>query len=182
MSVWVVPALNVGAATLLISAGVLKLATPDVLMLALDELSGERRLLLPRSLVRVASVFEIAIACLLLETQTRITAAYVVAVLGICFAALGIAGAAHHSTLPCGCLGRRGTTPLGIENVVLGTALVAVLPVNALVSDSLNDSVFSTVSISVVALATVLLGVWPHRASSATLARAIPLWSARSGG
>ena len=129
-----------------------------------------------RLLVRVAAVVEIAGAVLLLDTHTRIPAAYAVAFLGLCFVAFGIAGTLRHSTLPCGCLGGRGTTPLGVENVVLGTVFVADLPLNVLAATSpAVGTVFSTIAISVVALTTVSLSMWSHRDGAAILAKAMPL-------
>jgi hypothetical protein len=172
---WLVAALNAGAATLLINAGVLKIASPDPLKDALGELARGRILPVGRSLVRVAATAEIAAAFLLLEAHTRIPATYAVAFLGLCFVGLGIAGTMRHSTLPCGCLGGRGTTPLGVENVVLGMVLVADLPVNVLAASSPTvGAVFSTIAISIVALTTVSLGMWSHRAGAAIFARAVP--------
>jgi hypothetical protein len=180
---WLVVALNASVATLLINAGVLKIASPDPMKRALVELAGVRNLSMGRSLVRMAAVVEIAVAFLLLETHTRIPAVYAVAFLGVCFVALGIAGTVRHSTLPCGCLGGRGTTPLGVENIVLGMVLVADFPLNVVATSSLTlDGALSAITISVVALATVSLSVWSQRSGAAILVRAMPRWWIRSGG
>jgi uncharacterized membrane protein len=130
---WTLVVINALAASVLVTAGLAKMVSPDQLLRALRELLPGQRLLTVGA-VRLIAVVEIATGCALLASPTRTTAAVLAAALGTCFASLGVAGWLRQSRVSCGCLGGDGDAPLGSTSLVLGIALMAVLPVNDLVS------------------------------------------------
>lgn len=160
--VWVVLALDVVAASMLISAGLVKLVSPGQLAAALTELRRGARQEVGHATVRAAAGLEIVIGCGLLAPALRVTAAAGAAVAGLCFAALGVAGRLGRSTEPCGCAGGYGGRPLGLANVALGLTLIAVLPANLLVAPHVERSLgnHGTVGTAVLML---LLTVWTNR-------------------
>ncbi|HEX6470329.1 MAG TPA: MauE/DoxX family redox-associated membrane protein, partial [Streptosporangiaceae bacterium] len=81
--------------------------------------------------LRAAAAAEIVVAAALPVPSLRVPAAAAAALLGLSFMALGLLGAARHSEAPCGCFGSSGKRPLGWVNVLLGLAIVLVLPANA---------------------------------------------------
>jgi len=85
-------ALNVAAASMLISAGLVKLVSPGQLVAALNELRRGPRQAAGNAAVRVAAGLEIAVGCGLMAPALRVTAATGAAMVGLTFALLGIAG------------------------------------------------------------------------------------------
>jgi hypothetical protein len=135
---WALVVINALAASVLVTAGLAKMVSPDQLRRALQELLPGQRLLTVGA-IRLLAVVEIGAGCALLASPTRATAAVLVAALGTAFASLGVAGWLRQSRVSCGCLGGDGDRPLGSTSLLLGLALVAVLPVNGLMSLSAAD-------------------------------------------
>ena len=113
-----------GSAALLLSSGIAKAAAGRQLSQALVEL-------LPalgpaaRPLVRGLAVAETMTALSLLVPATRQIGAVCLAVLGVLFGAVGLAGRLRGSALPCGCFGTADSRPFGPRNVVAGLVLLA---------------------------------------------------------
>lgn len=156
---WWVLAVNAAAAALLVNSGVVKLVSPAPLRRALRELAPVAGGRVPDPVVRAAGVFEVLAAGGLLATGTRILAAVVIACLGVTFALLGAAGLARRSTTACGCFGQASERPLGATNIVVGLALVAVLPLNAMAAAGDPAQ-----AVLLAALGTLLLCLWLNQA------------------
>ena len=169
---WAVLALDVVAASVLISAGLVKLVSPGQLVDALNELRRGPRLKAGNATVRAAAGLEIAVGCGLMAPALRLTAATGAAVVGLCFASLGIAGRLSSSTRPCGCAGGYGGRPLGLANVALGLALIAVLPANVLVDLRPEQSAaFAERAVVGTAIMLLVLALWTNRALALRLIR-----------
>jgi hypothetical protein len=120
------PADAVGAlvAGVLLCAGATKVASPAGLGRALAGLApAVERHALP--LARLVASAEIAAAFLLSVPLTRRAGAAMGIVLGVAFAAAGIAGWIRGLGIGCGCFGRADGRPLGPANIAVGAALVA---------------------------------------------------------
>ncbi len=152
---------NAVGATLLVNAALLKLLAPEQLRRALAELVSERLRL--AGLVPVAGIVEFACGVSLLETHLRVWAAIIVAMVGMCFAVLGIAGKVRRSVAPCGCMGTQSDKPFGLQNVIIGTGLAALLLVNFQVRPLDYGDSYSVIAMSISALLLILMGVWSSR-------------------
>lgn len=169
---WVVLALDVVAAAMLISAGLVKLVSPGQLVAALNELPRGPRPIVGNAAVRLAAGLEIAVGCGLMAPGLRVAAGAGAAVVGLCFAGLGMAGWLGSSTQPCGCAGGYGGRPLGLANIVIGLALVAVLPVNLLGQLTPEQSAaFGERAAVGTAVLLLALAVWTNRELAVQLAR-----------
>ena len=112
---------------------------------------------------------EVIVGIALLLPLTRVPAAVVAALLGAGFAALGIAGRLRSSTLACGCLGQRSGRPLGIPNVAVGVALVAVMIANLALGAP--DNGYGSDALVLGALCTLTACLLVHRNLIAELTR-----------
>jgi Methylamine utilisation protein MauE len=159
-------AINGGAASLLIVAAMGKLASPEQPLLALRELLGQHRSVLTTGAVRTLGLVELTAAVGLVVTATSDVAAAVVAVLGGCFVALGIAGLLRRSTVSCGCFGRRTGRPLGLANVAGGAVLSSALLWNTLLRESADHE---RNALLVAAGGSLAACLWVHRGMIGTL-------------
>jgi hypothetical protein len=130
---------NAVAAAILVNAAAAKLVAPERLATALRQLApasiagwigldGEGT---GAGIARTAAGVEAAAAVGLLVPEVRVPAAALLALLGACFAALGLAGSVRGGTAPCGCFGVDSDRPLGAANVVGGLAMVGLAALNA---------------------------------------------------
>ncbi|HEX6681245.1 MAG TPA: MauE/DoxX family redox-associated membrane protein [Candidatus Limnocylindrales bacterium] len=158
MGEWTINVLVALAAATLLHAGIYKAVRPAELRQALRELAPDLAIGIGNSAVRFAAGLEILIAFLWLVPTGPHLAPTGAALLGLCFAALGVAGRVRASTAACGCLGFGTGKALGLTNVVFGACLVAV----ALLSFA--GSV--TPSPTVTALFLLLLCIFANRAAA----------------
>jgi hypothetical protein len=79
--------------------------------------------------VRLFAGVEVASGLALMVPAARTVGALAVAVLGVVFAAAGVAGRIRHSVVPCGCFGE-DSWPLGVRHVLLGAGLFGVAVLN----------------------------------------------------
>jgi Methylamine utilisation protein MauE len=107
--------------------------------------------------VRLAAAAEVAAAIVLLIPMPAVSAVGAAggALLGLSFAALGVAGMARGSQVPCGCLGHANGRALGGANVVIGLSIVAVM--------LLCLAVRPVISPVWVALFTLAIPLWSNR-------------------
>lgn len=154
---WVLAAGNALAAGVLINAGIAKMIAPGpVLRAAAEVLSAPLRA--DELFVRGFGAVELAVAAALLAWPARVSAAIATAMLGICFAAAGLAGILRGSSVPCGCFGGVSPKPLGWANIALGIALAAAWPVNVLAGQpagagySLRTALLSSIASAVLCL------------------------------
>jgi uncharacterized membrane protein len=166
-SAWIALTTDALAASVLVNAGLGKLVSPAALRGALHELAPAAPPLTDGA-VRVLAVVEVAAGSGLLAPATRIAAGLVVAALGLGFAVVGTAGWLRGSTMPCGCVGGRGDRPLGVTNVAVGLALVAVLPLS-LVAGVPPDA--SQLVLAATSLGSLLLCLWLNRRLAQSLLR-----------
>ena len=157
---WSVALAVVTCAAVLLVAGLAKVASPRQAGEALRELGVPPRLAGPVPL-RALAWCEAAVGVGLLPASTRPLAAAAAAVLGLGFAALGVAGKVLGSAAACGCIGRSSARPFGMVNVAYGAALAGVLPATRLVglpaATRLDGLAVAT------ALSVLLLSVWTNR-------------------
>jgi len=169
-----VAAINGAAATVLIDAGVLKLVAPGPLQRALDELlQGAADV--PQQVVRLMAVVEVTAAVLLLALPTRTLGLSIVALSGLAFVILGLAGRLRRSLLPCGCMGSRSGQPLGAANVVVGGLLVGVVLVNAWLARWGLAAGYSYLVMPTVAVLVIGMSIWHNRRNSPIVGRMVAL-------
>lgn len=162
-NVWGLASVNGVASSLAFVAGISKLAAPVQSLRALHELFRNRRLA-TTGLVRLYAAVEVAASIVLLLAAVRMIGAILIGVLGVCFASLGLVGAARKSRVSCGCLGHRSGRPLGAANVVAGFALMLVLPLNgSLEFRASSTENYSQAALLTAALASLALCLWIHR-------------------
>lgn len=150
---------NAVVAAVLVNSGVVKLVSPAPLRRALREVAPVAGGRVTDTAVRAAASLELLAAGGLLAAATRVPAAVVIAGLGASFALLGAIGLARGSTTACGCFGRSSNQPLGLTNILVGLALLAVLPLNGLAVDASEPAVV----VLLAALGTLLLCLWLNR-------------------
>jgi hypothetical protein len=149
-------------ASVLLDAGLAKLASPAALAEALGELLPGAPAA-PGAAVRALAAVELVAALGLLAIPTRPAAAAAVAGLGGVFAAAGLAGRLRGSRAPCGCMGG-GDRPLGAPNVVLGLALATAAALDLRVgAPALGAADYTAWSAALTSVASLLLCVWMHR-------------------
>jgi hypothetical protein len=153
---------NACATAVLVTAGMTKLVSPDQLRLALADVLGDLGRWVTKSRLKVFAVIEMIAGVSLSVPVIQLPGAWAVGVLGVCFAIAGVLGLLRRSTTACGCFGRSAGRPLGLVNVLVGAAFLAVLVVDhaATTSDAGPYFYGSAVGAS---LATVLLTLWAHR-------------------
>lgn len=125
-------AYNCVVASLLINAGLAKLASPGALLSALQELFAGASTI-QASTVRVLAGFEVLAGVGLVLFPAVIIPSLVVAALGLSFAVLGTFGWLTGSKVPCGCVAGNDDRPLGMTNIAVGLLLAGVLPLNLLI-------------------------------------------------
>jgi hypothetical protein len=151
---------NACATAVLVTAGMTKLVSPDQLRLALADVLGDLGRWVTKSRLKVFAVIEMIAGVSLSVPVIQLPGAWAVGVLGVCFAIAGVLGLLRRSTTACGCFGRSAGRPLGLVNVLVGAAFLAVLVVNHVATAS--DAGFSSSAVDA-SLATVLLTLWAHR-------------------
>lgn len=153
---------NAGATAFLITAGMTKLVSPEQLRLALADVLGDLGRWVTKSRLKGFAVTELIAGVSLSLPVTRLPGAWAVGVLGACFAIAGVLGRLRRSTTACGCFGQSAGRPLGLVNVLLGAAFLAVPVVNHAVTTSDAGEYFYSSAVGA-SLATVLLTLWAHR-------------------
>jgi len=153
---WAFVVVSSGAAALLVNSGVAKLVAPDPLRLAISDLVPALEGRLPRAVVRGFAAVELLIAAGLLTPVVRGAAGIALAVLGSCFAGVGVLGLLRHSSVPCGCLGGSARRPLGWVNIGLGAALALAGLLDATLADP-SSSVIDAVLVTSIAVVVVCL-------------------------
>jgi methylamine utilization protein MauE len=116
--------LNSAAATILLQAGLYKLAVPAPLRRALAELAPGHFGAIGDGAVRILAAVEILVGVALLAPATHVPGAIAAAALGVLFAASGVAGRVRGAAAPCGCLGATGSRSLGPVNIAVGLGLI----------------------------------------------------------
>lgn len=149
---WVLPAINAIAASLLLNSGIAKTVAPGPARRAVEEIVPRLDGALIGAVLRVAAIVEVAVAAALPIPSARVPAAAAMALLGAGFVVLGVLGAVRHGSAPCGCFGSSGTRPLGWTNALLGLAVAAVYPVNAVWSPGVRYSVATLLLTSIMSL------------------------------
>ncbi len=171
MALWVTVAYSALASSILINAGLVKLTSPAGLVRALREVFPAAPTVTPGA-VRLYAVVEVGAGVGLLTLPTYRLASLLVAMLGVCFAILGVAGRLAGSTVPCGCIGGHSDRPLGVANAVMGVALVGVLPLSLLVSlPPTQGSDYSSGALVATSLGSLLLSLWTSRRLALSLLR-----------
>lgn len=165
-SSWILLAGNAIVASILLLAASAKLVSPLALSRSLMQVTG-RSTLSSREVVRGIGVLEAAIALGVLIEPVRPTAAVLLAVLGLSFLALGIAGRVRDADEPCGCFGATSQQPLGYQNVWLGLVVGAVGVANLFLSYQPSDNARAAAPILtavLLCLACLVIGrpvLWP---------------------
>jgi hypothetical protein len=167
------------AVALLLNAAAVKAAAPGPLRRALTELAPAAPV--TDTTVRMFAAAETIAALALVLAPVRTASAVAVTVLGLCFAAFGVAGRVRGTALPCGCFGRRTSAPLGATNVVLGLALALVLPAHAALPARDGDTASTAATAVGAALATLALCLWMNRDLVRDLFWDVRTAAARSG-
>jgi hypothetical protein len=152
---------NAGTTAVLITAGMTKLVSPDQLRLALADVLGDLTRLVTAFRIKGFAVIELIVGVSLSAPVTRLPGAWAVGVLGACFAIAGVAGRLRHSETACGCFGRSSGRPLGLVNVLVGAAFIAVSAVNHAATTNNAGSYFYSSAIGA-SLATALPTLWAH--------------------
>jgi hypothetical protein len=150
-SSWILLAGNAIVASTLLLAASAKLVSPLALSRSLTQVTG-RAALSSREVVRGIGILEAAIALGVLIEPVRPTSAVLLAVLGLSFLALGIAGRVRDANEPCGCFGAASQRPLGYQNVGLGLVICAVGVANLLISYQPSDDARAAAPILTAAL------------------------------
>ena len=148
---WVLVAGNAVAASILLFASSAKLVSPDALSRSLLRLTG-RPTMSSRQLVRAIGVIEAAIALGILIEPLRLTASVLLALLGLAFIGLGIAGRVRQVDEPCGCFGTASQQPLGNQNIALGLLVGTVAVANLVTAHQLSESARTAAPILTAAL------------------------------
>lgn len=138
-SSWILLAGNAIVASILLLAASAKLVSPLALSRSLMQVTG-RSALSSSTVVRAIGVLEAAIALGVLIAPVRQTAAVLLAMLGLSFLALGIAGRLRDADEPCGCFGATSQQPLGYQNIGLGLVVGAVGVANLVISYQPSDN------------------------------------------
>jgi Methylamine utilisation protein MauE len=160
---WVEAVINSLAAALLLNAGLHKVVVPGRLREALRELLGRRSNFVSHSLVRTLAGLEVVSAIALTIAPVRMYGAVAAGVLGLVFAAAGLAGRLRRSTVSCGCLGGSGGRALGMFNVVVGLALAGVAVLNTgIASSQVDDGYAGAVTLWAAFFALMFCG-WANR-------------------
>jgi hypothetical protein len=153
----------------LICSGLTKLAAPKQSRDALIELDSVlRKAVVP--LVGGLAALETGTGLAMLVPTVQFAAAVLAAVLGVCFAGMGVLGRRRGSTLPCGCFGRAGGRPLGASNIAVGGAVAAGGLTEAVLSRS-GSHIPAAVLSAVTAVAVCLLAAALNRTMIADLIR-----------
>lgn len=153
---------NAVATAFLVTAGMTKLVSPDQLRLALADVLGDLSRWVTKSGIKGFAVAELIVGASLSVPVARPAGAWAVGALGVCFAMAGLVGRLRRSTTACGCFGRSADRPLGLANVLVGVAFLAVPVVNQAATTSDAGPYFFSSATSA-SLATVLLTLWAHR-------------------
>lgn len=174
---WVVILSSSVLASVLLNAGLAKLASPAALAGALDELLPVA-IAVPARAVRALAAVEVLVALSLLATPTRPLASVAAGGLGCLFAAAGLAGWRRGSQQPCGCMGGGGSgRPLGAANVALGLALAAMAAVGlAAGAPAAGAADLTAWGAALTSAGSLLLSLWTSR----DLARSLLLPGAAS--
>lgn len=175
-STWTLAVFDASAAAILINASATKMVAPAPLLRASAEVLPVPRWL-GKPLVRSFGAAELAVAVALLIQPARLPAAIATTILGVCFAAAGLAGVRRGSSVPCGCFGGSSGQPLGWANVCLGAALAVVWPVN-LLARQLPGPSYSAAALLLAPIAATVLCLWLNRR---LIARIRPASRARLG-
>jgi hypothetical protein len=168
------------AASLLLNAGLAKLASPGPLRRAVAELLPVVGGRLGGAVVRGFGAAETLVGTGLLIAPVRLPAAVAATGLGACFIALGALGLARGSSVPCGCFAAAGQHPLGWTNIGLGAALAATWPVMAQ-AGPVPAGGYLTAAAVFASIGTVLLCLWLNRRLILALGRPNRARPARSG-
>lgn len=159
---WALAVAAAAAAAVLVNAGAAKLVSPGQLRLAVAELWSPSGRQLPAALVRGFGAAEFAAGAGLLIAPARLAAAIVTAVLGACFATLGVFGLARGSSVSCGCFGAAGVRSLGWTNIGLGAGLALAWPAVVLAGQVPAVS-YSQAAVLFATIGVVLLCLWLNR-------------------
>lgn len=159
-NVWVLPAINAIAASLLLNSGIAKVVTPGPPLRALTEVSPALKKRLGEAALRGVGGVEIVVAAALLLAPLRIPAAATALALGAVFALLGLLGILRHSEAPCGCFGASSRRPLGWTNIILGIAVAAVYPANIVLA---ADAAYSTTALMAASIGAVAVCLYLRR-------------------
>jgi hypothetical protein len=119
--------------------------------------------------VRAAAGIELTAALAISAQHLRVAAWVITGMLGVCFAALGMAGLLTRSARPCGCFGAKSDRPLGIPNMVAGSALLTLAVVNLV---DRGDAEITSAHTGVALLTVVLSLAWAlaeHRQEAAVV-------------
>jgi hypothetical protein len=161
---WIVLLINAAAAATLTVAAIAKIISPTAMRIAVSELLRSPRWLRADLGVRAFATCELIVAGLLFASATRVVGGYLTACLGALFAAAGAMGIIRGGTASCGCLGSYENKPLGARNIVIGAAMVAVAPINILVSaGSVGTSEYARGMLLISASLTLALCLWVNR-------------------
>ena len=167
----VVVAYNCIVASLLINAGLVKLTSPDALLRALQELFPAASTI-KAWVVRPVAAVELTAGLGLIALATVRAAGVIAAILGVCFALLGVGGWLARSKVPCGCIGGYSDKPLGVTNVVVGLFLAFVLPLNSFITlGPTQISDYSPWALVGTSVGSLLICAWMNRRLSWSLLR-----------
>lgn len=158
-----------GLAAILMCAGSAKGAVPAPAADGLTELLRPARPV-PLWFIRVFASIEIAAAALLMWADTRTIGLVVIAVFGLVFAGLGVAGVVRGGREPCGCFGRAAGRPIGWPNVALGGLILAVAVVLLGLRDSVDPATAPTL-LAATAVFVLVAAMWLYRDLLLTVAR-----------
>jgi hypothetical protein len=161
---WLLAGVDAAATAVLLVAGLGKLVSPALLRRALAEVTPAIGGIAGNSIVRGLAVAELIVASALLLPAGRPVAALMTAVLGLCFATVGVLAAVRHVRVPCGCFGSSSRRPLGWSTVGTGLALALVYPVNAVLARPGTDGGYPTGATLLASMASVVLCLWVNRA------------------
>jgi hypothetical protein len=159
-SAWLLPAINAGAASLLLNSGIAKTISPGPPLRALAEVSPALEKYLGKVALRGVGVAEIAVAAALLLAPLRLPAAIAALALGAGFALLGLLGILRGSKAPCGCFGASSRRPLGWANVLLGIVVACAGPANIVGTATAR---YSEIALIAAAIGAVALCVYMRR-------------------
>lgn len=150
-----------------LQAGSAKIVRPDISAKALAEVLPLRPGSL-RWMTRVTAIVEVATVFAVVTPPVRPAGLVLVGLLGVAFAALGLAGMLTGSSEPCGCFGAQNEKPLGMANVLSGLVFAAVAA--ASLWSGVGDESFTA---AVALLTTVFSAVWLIVANRSQLLRIV---------
>jgi hypothetical protein len=121
-------ALDIGAAGILIFAGIGKLVAPAALSRAVGDLLVLKDTV-SSAWIRFLAAVEITVAIVFLASpakQIGDVGYALLALVGLTFVTFGALGRARGSVLPCGCFGSQEGKPFGLGNIAIGVGFLIV--------------------------------------------------------